>query len=282
MRKFKIFIVIIGVLLLLVGGGLLAVSIVKADSNKEELKSITTEVKESFTDLSVNVDQANVEIKKSTDSVCKVEAQETEKLHYVIEVKSGKLTITDNDTRDWYEKYFFNFRFFNVKVTVYIPFDEFNNINIKSSTGSVIIHDSFKYNTLSIESTTGRIEFYNAIVAGDIKLKSSTGSISVNNVKSANLEANSSTGEIGLKNYIASNSFKLETSTGGISFEECDAKSIIVKSHTGGVHGILLTPKKFNCTSSTGGINVPNSDDTAEGTCVISTSTGGIHVSIAA
>ena len=282
MRKVKILIVILGVLLLLIGGGLLTVSIVKADSPKDELKSRTVEITDSFVGITVDVTEANVEIKKATDGVCKVEFKETEKVQYDAKVSFGKLMITENDTRAWYEKYFFRFSYFNMVATIYVPSDNIGEIDLKSQTGSIVISDAFNYNTVKMSSTTGRVELDNARVIGDITLSSTTGSVTVKDSTSKNIKVNTSTGGIRLNNYIAENSMKLETATGGVSFDSCDAKDINVKTSTGGVHGVLLTSKKFSCTSSTGGIHVPESDSNAEGTCVVSTSTGGINITIKA
>jgi DUF4097 and DUF4098 domain-containing protein YvlB len=71
---------------------------------------------------------------------------------------------------------------------------------------------------------------------------------------------------------------KAETSTGNVRFDEADCDTMKVKTSTGNVTGVLLSPKIFYATTSTGRADVPPS--TVGGLAEISTRTGNIIITI--
>ena len=118
----------------------------------------------------------------------------------------------------------------------------------------------------------------NTTVAGKLKAYSDTGSVTLENMKTNELDAHSDTGSIKVDSTVVTNHMEINTSTGGVRFFEADAGSIKVKTSTGSVKGSLLTKKVFYAKSSTGHINVPKY--TEGGLCEISTSTGSIEITV--
>ena len=69
----------------------------------------TISVENLVSDINVEITQSRLEIKKSTDDKCTVEIDHVEKFNYSVNSADNKLVIKDDDTRIWYEKWFFNF-----------------------------------------------------------------------------------------------------------------------------------------------------------------------------
>ena len=277
MRKLKIFVIVIGALLLFVGGGLLALSIVRANASEDSLITETKEITESFSDIDVNLSETDFIIKKSADEKCSVEIVERTKVKHDVEVSDNKLTVKNNDLRQWYEKYFFNFNFKSMKITLFVPQSDFNNLSIKNDTGDTIIEDGFQFNSIKINSSTGEVVLKNIKATDYINLNLSTGSISISDTTANSLKLEASTGDINLDKTVITISINIHTSTGDVHFNECDAEILDIHTSTGSVKGSLLTGKSFTTKTSTGRVDVPN---TTGGSCNIETSTGDIVISI--
>lgn len=279
MKKLKVFIVVIGLLLMFVGGGLTAYAVVKAQNNPSNLKTETKEIETAFNDLDVEVTEANIILKKSNDAKCTLEFNQTDKYYFESNVENNKLVIKSVDTRKWYEKIFY-FNFFNVSVTVNMPEGMITDLKLNSSVGNILIEDNFNFNSMNLESSTGNINIKNNIVTNDINIKASTGNVRLTDTRSKNLTIKTSTGNVHLTNYVASEHMKLEVSTGNIHFDSSDAATIYASTSTGNISGTLKTSKKFNVSVGTGTAHYPQNTDGGE--CVLKTSTGNINVDVIA
>ncbi len=277
MRKLKIFFIVIGTLLLLAGGGLLAVTIVRANNTENKLIKETISVENPFSDIDINISQALLEVKKSTDDKCVVEIDHIEKFNFTVNAADNKLIVKDNDTRVWYEKYFFNFIFNNMKVIIYLPQAEYNDVKLGNTTGATVVEEGFTFNNLNTTSSTGLIKLNGSTIKGELKIHHTTGELEINDTNAKSLIIETSTGETKLKNVIVSENMKIDGSTGSVDFYMCDAQTIQVKLSTGSIRGSLLTGKTFTASSSTGRVNVPN---TTGGSCILSTSTGSIDITV--
>lgn len=315
MKKLIILAIIIGAGLIITGGIILAVAL-KNQSNKGN-ESITNsyEITEAFSDISVDVDISDIYFYSSTDGKTKVECVEKEKFKHTVKVEDNKLVITNKDTRKWYERMFV-FGLNNLKVNIYLPNNEyndlsiiastgninlnegftFNNVNIKVSTGNVILSSTgkelvkvesstgniqvkgFDTKELKLEASTGKIIIENVNVSGKCYLKTSTGSKVVTNLNALNFECKSSTGKTTLTNVIIEEEMKVEASTGDIILSECDAKTVTIETSTGDVTGSFKTTKVFYCKSDTGRIDVPKSNE--GGIVSVETDTGDIKLTI--
>lgn len=269
---------------------------------------------DSFNDIYINVNTADINFLKSTDEKVKVVCYEEEKEPHIVEVKGGKLSIEVQNNKKWYD--YINFiGFRSTNITVYLPSKEFGALSVKCSTGAVNINKDFTFSTIEINGSTGdvnclasandikihistgdievngvtaknldlkvstgEIEVENASVENDIKIKFSTDDTSLQKVTANNLTINGGTGDIDLSNVVLSGKMNITASTGDVHFLKCDASEIKVKVSTGDVKGSLLSSKIFIVDTSTGKKQVPKT--TEGGICEITTSTGDIIISI--
>ncbi len=317
-KKTKIWLVI-GALLVLLGAAIFAAAMM---SFKWDFKKLSTakyetntyEIGESFKDISVVTNTADIELVPSENSKVKVVCYEEQNAKHFAAVKDGALVIEIVDERKWYEHIGINFE--NPKLTVYLPKGEYGALSLKGHTGDAAIPEGFKFQSidiaqstgdvvncadaleavkiktdtgdisiqnisaqaLDISVSTGRVNVADVNCEGTVKIGVSTGKTDIDGLNCKNLISSGSTGDISLKDAVAAEKFFVERSTGDVKFEKSDAAEIFIKTDTGSVSGTLLTDKVFVTESDTGKIKVPNS--VSGGRCEITTDTGNIKISI--
>ena len=275
----------------------------------------TYEISESFGDISLTTDTADIVFALSGDGKCRVECYEDENAKHSVSVENDTLVIKINNQKSWYD--YIGFHLGSPKITVYLPKTEYSALIIRESTGNIKISKDFAFVNTDISLTTGNADF-RASASKSIKIKTSTGNIHVENVSAGSLDlsvttgmitissvicegditvgvstgnailtdiscenvlSNGTTGNISLNHVIATEKFSIERSTGYVKFNGCDATELYVKTSTGNVTGSLLTDKVFITDTSTGSVNVPKT--IVGGRCEIKTSTGDIKIAIA-
>lgn len=272
------------------------------------------EFDESFKNISVNTDTADVIFLPSDDGTCRVVCYENKKAKHAAFVSDDTLNINIIDERKWYDH--IGIIFGTPEITVYLPLDKYGNLTVNNSTGDIKIPESFSFERIDIQSSTGDVECRSdvnggikialstgdvelenisagevdiSVTTGDIeisalkcegaiKIKVSTGDADVDNVTCKSLISTGNTGDMTLENVVATESFNIERSTGDIVLDGCDASSILVKTSTGNVHGSLLSEKIFVTRTDTGRVSVP--ETTSGGICEITTDTGNIIIDV--
>lgn len=288
MKKSIIWIFITFFLLLVAGIILYSLSITSI------LETNEYEIKEKFKDIKIITDTADIEFILSENLNTSVVCDEQKNINHSVRVKDNTLLIKVDDNRKWYE--YININFGKIKITIYLPKNEYGELFIDSDTGNINIPNNFNFNSIDIINDTGNIKNY-ASANDNIKIKTSTGNIHIENInaniidlsastgntkivnaKCVNLLSKGDTGNVLLKNVIATEKFIIETDTGDVKFVASDASDIFVKTDTGNVTGSLLTDKVIFAESDTGTIDVPKI--IADEKCEIITDTGNIKITI--
>ena len=280
-----------------------------------EYQTTTHTINEEFSNISIDIDTADITFAKSDDESCKVISYEEKNCPHSVFVENGTLKIEFTNSKKFFD--FFGINFDSANLTVYLPEKEYAALSIKSSTGNIEIPNSCSFksadisastsdvkvsafikNNLKITVSTGDIYVENTGIGGSLNLISSTGdktisNVSVNedvfsqsstgdmtfhNVTCKNLKLSGSTSDIFLNNTVASEKLDIRVSTGNISLDGADGSEIYIKASTGDITGTLLSEKVFFANSDTGDVDVPRS--TTGGICEITTRTGDIKVSI--
>lgn len=277
-------------------------------------KTSTYEIGESFRDISITTNTADITFVLSDAETCKVECYEKEKELHSVTVEEGTLTIQLIDERAWYDHIGIHFN--TPKITVHLPKKEYASLLINESTGDIEIPGGLNFGEVEIKLSTGDVDFY-ASASTCIKIKGSTGNICVKDISANTLDLSVSTGkvtvsevnckdnltvkvttgkayltdieckniiskgntgDIFLKNVVAEESISIERSTGDIKFDESDGAEIFIKTDTGDVTGSLLSDKVFIAQTDTGKVDVPKTAN--GGKCEIETDTGDIRILI--
>lgn len=306
--KKVLLIVLIGIVTVIVGGVMLVISLNKSD--KESIVTTTHDLESEFSDISINVATANVEIKVGEKA--QVECEEKEKSPFTVEIENNELRIAKENNEKWYEK-ILTFGFKNEKVTIYLTQKEYGKLMVNASTGSITSQNSLtfssinlsistshislkenakeelkisgstgkidikdsEYDTINIENSTGDINIENVKTTGNINIALSTGDVSLNSIDTKDLRVHTTTGDITLSSVLCED-LKLDASTGKIKFEKTDCTNATLETSTGNISGSFKTPKIIFATTSTGKIKVDESTIGAK--CTAKTSTGNIEI----
>jgi DUF4097 and DUF4098 domain-containing protein YvlB len=213
------------------------------------------EIHEEYTNISININTANLVILPTEEDSTTVECFEQEKIKHIVQVKDDTLFIEVVDSRKWYEHIGIFFQ--SPKVTVYMPQKQYAAVSVKASTADMQIEK---------------------LSANHLDITLSTGDMRLTDVQCKNVSGTVSTGDIHLENVIVTQELAMQSRTGDIALEGCDANRLKIKTTTGDVKGWLLSPKVFLATANTGKVNVAQT--TAGGLCEITTGTGDIDVDV--
>lgn len=305
----KILVIIFGSIIL--GVGLIALFIgIYKKQYKVEYKTNTIELSSEFENIKVNIAETDFEIKYSETN--KIVFYEKEKIEHEAKVADNELVIKANDNRRWFEKWFFN-GFESMKATLYLNFNNLNNIVVNMSTGDLVINKEFNVNKLSFSGSTGDVKLYSKIselsaetstgdfklsdanfdsinillstgdielnninVINDINISSSTGDVKLNKVTGKNLSISTSTGDVKFDETTIENKITAKTSTGDVEFNNSDSLTLYIETTTGDIAGSLKTSKTFYVKTS-GDIDTPRTNG---GDCDIVSSTGDVKIEI--
>ena len=218
-----------------------------------KLETNEYEIKETFKDIKIFTDTADIDFVLSENLNTLIICEEHKNIKHTVNIKENTLLIEADDNRKWYE----HIGISTSKITIYLPKNEYDEFITESDTGNIRIK---------------------SINANKLDLSTSTGNLNIVNTKCKNLFSKSDTGNILLENVIASEKFKIETDTGDVKFKDSDASDIFVKTDTGNVTGNLLTDKVIFAESDTGNIDVPKV--ITDEKCEIITDTGDIKITI--
>ena len=309
-----LFPVIFGVSLLVGGGVVLGIGIAKSHEHSQ-IVTRTHELEESFNNIKVDIETANLEFIATTDGSAKVVCEEKENIEHKVSVNDGILTIQYEEHMKWYER-MFNFNWRTEKVKVYMPATINGDVNIELSTGAVKVPDDFTFENLNIKCSTGLVNveanvnetltiysstgditikdveakningkastgdflLENVEASEKITLNASTGHLVLKNVTANDFESKTSTGYVRFENTVIDNHMQVKASTGDIKFVDSDAKTMNIKTDTGYIKGVLLTEHIFYAKSDTGKVSVPKT--TTGGIAELETDTGDIIITI--
>lgn len=311
---------IVAAILFVAGIAILALSygLTGCDLSKLNTKNyITTtfEITETFNSIDVDTSGANIVLAVSEDGQCKVVCHDSDDIEYSAKVVNDTLTVSHKVVN--FE--FISFDVFvneEIAVTVYLPENIYNKVSLNASSGSIKVPSDFGFMYADLRCSSGSISC-SAVISDTLTAKTSSGSTTINNFNGDEIQVSSSSGSINLNNVsydtmtitassgsvnfdnCEGNDLNVETSSGSISlrnvisdvmtitassgsvsFDRCDGNDINVETSSGSVKGTLLTSKKFVTDTSSGSVHVP-SDDAADGTCNITTSSGSIKINIA-
>lgn len=262
--------------LIVVGAILFTVALTMLDFSLStvEYETNTYVIGDTFDKISIDVKTTQIAFAQSDDESCKIVCQETEKVKHSAVVRDGTLVIGTTDSREWYD--YIGIFSGRMKLTIYLPQNEYTSLRIDTDTGDVEIPKGFRFERVTVDGDTADIACY-ASVSERIEISTDTGEIRLSDAQCKAVSVESDTGDITFTNVVAETLWA-ETNTGDVEFQNSDADSICVETDTGDVTGTLRSGKVFACETDTGEVDVPES--TSGGECRISTDTGDITLRI--
>ena len=267
-----------------------------------------------ITRVEINVRTADVTFLVASDGVARVECYESEKQPHTVALEDGKLSVSAQDERKWYEKITVFSK--SPKVKIWLPAGEYDALALETDTGDVAVPEGLSFREVSIETDTGDVKIAGifatslkiktdtgdveipSLSTGDVGIRTNTGKAIVNDatttdfavetdtgkvkltgVNCAALTIETDTGDVILKNVIGTGNAKIETDTGDVQLDRCDAQNYKITTDTGDVTGTVLSEKIFFTSTRTGDIDVPHTKTGGE--FDVKTATGDIEITIA-
>lgn len=184
----------------------------KLNMNEKETNEYT--ISESYQNISIKTQTADVVILPSETGETKVVCKEQERLKHSVTVSGDTLTIELVDTREWRDYFLY---FANTKVTVYVPAAQLGDISVKNSTGNVSLENILATGKISITNSTGNVKFTDCD-AGEIYVKNSTGNVKGNFLTEKQFITKVSTGNVSVPDCKTGGRCEIITSTGNVKF----------------------------------------------------------------
>ena len=283
-----------------------------SDIDRTYNETKTIQIEDVFNSISIDINTADIVFIPSENGKCSLKIYENEREKHSASVTGGTLEIVSEKSGKW--------RAIDrtPNISVYLPKNEYNALNIKNDTGDTEIPGGISFKNIDISSktgdfvcsapssesiaiksdtgdinlinssadnfvisaSTGDISIESISCSGNIEISSDTGEKDISDCTCKNLIISSNTGDVSLKNVISKEKLSVTTGAGDVKLEKSDAVNIIIETDTGDIRGTVISAKIFNAHSDTGRVNVPYSA-AGYGTCDITSDTGEIDISLA-
>lgn len=300
---------------------LLGVS-VKFGFDYRNLNTTTAEVKtyaveQAFENIDIHSLSNNVEFSVADGEQCKVVCTETARTACTVSVENGTLTVTQKDTRRWYEHfgmYWASSDMPEMKIEVFLPRQEYQDLSVTTQSGDIWVGEPFIFENADLSTTSGNIDFFSAVnnmslhstsgnitcqkisMATSIEAETTSGNVDLGKISTVDLSARTTSGNLNLFEIYATGdvvlestsgisqlekvtakSFTITTTSGDVWLRDSDADTLHIQSNSGCVKGNLLSKKNFEVSTTSGEVDVPYSRDDA-GRCSVKTTSGDISL----
>lgn len=209
----------------------------------------------------------------------------------------GTLKIIEKDNRKWYEMIFMNFDIQDTPLIVEIPEDKWEEINIDTSSGDILI-DEINCNKLIIDTSSGEIKAKNLSAKKEALFDTSSGDIDISNVlserisvdtssgethisnitNSADMNIESSSGDVSIKKSVLTNQIVINTSSGETDISNVSANNMIISSNSGDIEFSRADAMDYKIDTSSGDVfgTIKGDDNTVS--FITDTSSGDVSV----
>lgn len=282
-RATAISLIVAGVLVL-TGAGLFlgSLEIVSWDFDAlqtQQYESVTHEITEEFSSISIQTIESSIEFRVAFDGKCKVECMESEHVTYSVLVQEGTLKITAGDTRQWYH----NIGIFNTQrqnMIVYLPMEVYESLQIESNTGTVKVPGELlfgdvriKLNTgmlkweagvahsMDVQTDTGFVQIKSVNMDGALAVETDTGRAELCGVVAHSIRVETKTGKAIVTDAIANSTLNVKTNTGNAELSGCRAVDAFVETNTGkAMLADVVASGKMDIETETGDVELDGCD----------------------
>ena len=274
MKKGTIVAIVVAIVLIIVGGILLAMGLSFAGSVTPESTLTQQEVliQESFENIQIDTQDCDVTfVPYNGTADAHVVILERENTHHDVWVEDNTLKIKMAE-RDWTD-YIGIYRE-SMEITVYLPQKQYTSVWVTTDTGEIRTPAPFSAQEILLRSSTGDI--YCDSAAGKLlDCMTSTGDIQVRGCVPITMKVQSSTGDVSLYD-VQSAEIHLQNGTGETVAKNVICQMLTCNSSTGDVELQWVTAGEYlQVFTTTGDVEIGNSD---AGNINIETETGDIDL----
>lgn len=299
-------IMIIAVLCIAVGAGLFIAGFAELGFDFGRLGTEPDYEEKSYTSSSVrglivDEDNAPITITTSDDDSAHVTYSENERHYYEIsETGDGTLLIEKRNSMKWYD--YIGVSFGRPALVIALPRDFSGDIEIDNGNGGISLDIPGAAN-VALRTSNGDVTVKNAVLSGDLKADTNNGSVvleallasgriecetnnggvSMTNVNADSADASTDNGKISLDTVTAVKSIRLRNSNKDIVIDKVKfGTSLSCQCDNGSIIGTIVGTEAdftYDCRTSNGECNLPESFGVGSKQITIETSNGDIDVS---
>ena len=278
--KKNIVTIVVALCLIVAGAALAGAALVAVDFRFGEFSGADYErnsyvIEGDIGEIGISAGDYNVTLLPSSDGICRIEVDESEKFKLRYHFEEDHLEIKIVDSRKWYD--YIGVFSGEADLVLYLPAEEYEILSVATRTGDVKVSEDFSFGIAAVAASTGDINFA-AKVSGDLSLSCVTGDISVCDIELENLSASVTTGNIVLENIKASDTISLSCNTGRIEVHGSEAGDIESEGTTGDILLKYVTVEgQVKIERSTGDVTLTS---VLADSFVIKTSTGDVKLNL--
>ena len=243
MKKARNIILIISVVLVIIGLIICGVSFAMADFNAEKFSDafLGKEVELEMADyeaiyekISVNVENREVELKKSTDNKIHITYKKSEKSRMEFTESGNALTVIEYNEKKWYD-YIFNFEF-GRNIVIELPENIKADIKITDKNGKMTASGLSVNGSFNVETDNGALSFINTKIEGGLNAKTNNGKITLENLNvGGGADFTTSNGAYSVEKVKTGGKLKMNTSNGKVELDSVSAEETQIKTSNGAV-----------------------------------------------
>lgn len=244
--------------LLIVLGASLKIGFDYKSLNTVTLETKTYTAEEPFQNIDIESIWSNVYFAFAEDGQCRVECTETARQTCAVSVENGTLTVTQKDTRRWYEHFGMYWAFddtHEMKIEVFLPLQEYRDLSVTTQSGNIKIGkgEPFLFKTADLSTSSGEIYFESVAerlavssTSGDIvcvrcgniaslKAESNSGDIELSRVSVTELSVKTTSGNIGIYEIYVDGNADSESNSGNVTLIDTEAKGLVIATTSGNI-----------------------------------------------
>lgn len=238
----------------------------------------THNVNEAFRSIEIDSGAADIFVVPTTDGTCRVVFHDidSDNIVHSVSVTDGCLTIVRQDKQPLR----FSFSFTAPQLTLYLPGDTYDELEVDSNSGRIDISVALKLNEAELETSSGAISATQLTVAHELEAETSSGRLYLADCTAAELRAHSSSGRVtlermsctdadvkttsgslGITDLTADGKLECESSSGAQRLEAVRCAELRAKATSGSIHADdLIASGPLAAETSSGGIRLDGCD----------------------
>lgn len=235
-----------------------------------------TEVKDNFDNINIHTVSENVTFKQSSDNVCRVEYKESDRHKVTVEVRDNTLYI-DSSSDNWYLGInFFDFSFLMDEMTVYLPANNYDSLNVYTVSGDInITKTKIDFDKAVLHTTSGEINLRDS--CEDLDISTTSGDVSIEDITAGkSLIIFTTSGDLKISGCTFTET-QIHSTSGDIDFDKTDPGSGSISTVSGDVQGKLKGFHEIKTSTVSGDIDISDSRE-GEPLLDIHTTSGDIQL----
>lgn len=256
-----VFCIILGLLIVL--GTSLKIGFDYNQLNTDTLETKSYTVEQPFQNIDIQSQWSNVYFAVAQDAQCEVVYTETERKTCAVSVENDTLTVSQKDTRRWYECFGILWSSDDVnemKITVYLPEQSYHSLHIQSQSGNIALNSVQVQGSVDLKTNSGNLQLED-LTAQDLTVETTSGNITLKAIKAQDrLDVKSNSGTLRLEDVITKE-LVCATTSGDITLNTVKAQGRLdLKSNSGTLRLENVIAQELICATTSGDIWFKDSD----------------------